>query len=82
MLTSLCNETILNYYILNLIKIPIVSIKCCNKLYILKQQIIKKDGDPSILRLALIGDIPEIITLLLLYKHEFYPKFRLITKDS
>lgn len=41
-----------------------------------------KDGEPSILRFALIGEIPEIITLLLLYKHEFYPKCRLISKDS
>lgn len=51
-------------------------------LYFLKQQINMKDGEPNILRLALIGDIPEIITLLLLYKQKFYPKCSLISKDS
>lgn len=31
-----------------------------------------KDGEPKILRLALIGDTYEIIALLLFYKHEFF----------
>lgn len=40
-------------------------------LYFLKQEIVMKDGEPSILRLALIGDMSEIITLLLFYNNEF-----------